>query len=345
MRAQRCSSTWRPCPPRIDGANAPFRLPIQRVIRPDQQLPRLRRADCIRLDMAGRPRHRPPFGQDQPGKKHHHLRWRSAAGRGAHVHCRHRSKMSWISAAEKCLAAAHQAACGCQQTFWPQWSGWTPSRSISGKTYLLKHTSQTVKARVRTIQHRVNMQTLEPEPAATLELNSIGVVEVETTRPLFLDHLYSAARDRQLHPDRRCLARDRRRRHGQRSLSGNAAQPRAASPYRVPDSTPPARPRRSKPALRWRGPRNASGSAASELFQAGVVVLIETDAGEVSHPRAGRASISSPSPGLPDRAEATAHLLHLMNEPKKYPIEPLPDEVARKRQVVRADCRVHPKSA
>ncbi len=31
------------------------------------------------------------------------------------------------------------------------------------------------------------MQTLDPEPAATLELNNIGVVELETTRPLFLD--------------------------------------------------------------------------------------------------------------------------------------------------------------
>jgi sulfate adenylyltransferase subunit 1 len=61
------------------------------------------------------------------------------------------------------------------------------------KTYLLKHTSQTVKATVKTIQHRVNMQTLEPEPAATLELNSIGVVEVETTRPLLLD-TYTAQR-------------------------------------------------------------------------------------------------------------------------------------------------------
>jgi hypothetical protein len=37
------------------------------------------------------------------------------------------------------------------------------------------------------------MQTLEPEPAATLELNSIGVVEVETSRPLFLD-TYAAQR-------------------------------------------------------------------------------------------------------------------------------------------------------
>ncbi len=72
-----------------------------------------------------------------------------------------------------------------------------------GKSYLLKHTSQTVKATVRTIQHRVNMQTLEPEPAATLELNSIGVVEVETTRPLFLDTYAAQRTHRQLHPDRR----------------------------------------------------------------------------------------------------------------------------------------------
>ena len=57
----------------------------------------------------------------------------------------------------------------------------------AGKSYLLKHTSQTVKARITAIRHRVNMQTLDAEPAATLELNSIGVVNVETTRPLFLD--------------------------------------------------------------------------------------------------------------------------------------------------------------
>jgi hypothetical protein len=38
------------------------------------------------------------------------------------------------------------------------------------------------------------MQTLDPEPAATLELNSIGEVEVETTRPLFLDN-YDTSRN------------------------------------------------------------------------------------------------------------------------------------------------------
>jgi sulfate adenylyltransferase large subunit len=60
-------------------------------------------------------------------------------------------------------------------------------------TYLLKHTAQTVKAQVKKINHRVNMQTLDHEPAATLALNSIGVVEIETTRPLFLDP-YTAQR-------------------------------------------------------------------------------------------------------------------------------------------------------
>ena len=34
-----------------------------------------------------------------------------------------------------------------------------------GKSYLLKHTSHTVKARVTSIRHRVNMQTLDPSRA------------------------------------------------------------------------------------------------------------------------------------------------------------------------------------
>ena len=84
------------------------------------------------------------------------------------------------------LAAAHQAplvaANFSAALVWMDGQPLDPAKS-----YLLKHTSQTVKARVKTIQHRVNMQTLDPEPAATLELNNIGVVELETTRPLFLD--------------------------------------------------------------------------------------------------------------------------------------------------------------
>jgi sulfate adenylyltransferase subunit 1 len=53
--------------------------------------------------------------------------------------------------------------------------------------YLLKHTTQMVQARIREVRHRVNIHTLEREPAEKLELNEIGLVEVETHRPLFFD--------------------------------------------------------------------------------------------------------------------------------------------------------------
>jgi sulfate adenylyltransferase subunit 1 len=62
-----------------------------------------------------------------------------------------------------------------------------------GKRYLLKHTSQTVPARVRSIRHRINIETLEPQAASSLELNAIGVVEVETDRPVMAE-LYQESR-------------------------------------------------------------------------------------------------------------------------------------------------------
>ena len=84
------------------------------------------------------------------------------------------------------LAAAHQApAVAANFLASVVWMNVEPADL--GKNYLLKHTSHTVKARIRTVQDRINMQTLEAEPASTLELNSIGTVEVECTSPLFLD--------------------------------------------------------------------------------------------------------------------------------------------------------------
>ena len=57
----------------------------------------------------------------------------------------------------------------------------------ANRPYLLKHTTQTVQARVREIRHRVDIETLEPAPAARLHLNEIGVVAIEAQRPLFFD--------------------------------------------------------------------------------------------------------------------------------------------------------------
>ncbi len=168
-----------------DVANAPFRMPIQRVIRPDQHY----------RGFAGQI----AAGSVWPGDRVVAL----PSGRTSRVKSittfdgdldRAVAPMSVALTLEdeldisrgEMLAAAHEAPAVAANFLAAL--VWMDAEPLDlGKSYLLKHTSQTVKAAIRTIQHRVNMQTLEPEQAATLELNSIGMVEVETTRPLFLD--------------------------------------------------------------------------------------------------------------------------------------------------------------
>ncbi len=62
-----------------------------------------------------------------------------------------------------------------------------------GSTYLLKHTSQTVRAQVVEIRSRIHVEQLEHHPAEQLALNDIGQVVIETSRPLLAD-LYRDSR-------------------------------------------------------------------------------------------------------------------------------------------------------
>jgi sulfate adenylyltransferase subunit 1 len=57
----------------------------------------------------------------------------------------------------------------------------------ASRTYLLKHTTQTLPAEVLAVKHRVNIKTLEHEPADTLEMNGIGVLRIEAIRPIYFD--------------------------------------------------------------------------------------------------------------------------------------------------------------
>ena len=57
----------------------------------------------------------------------------------------------------------------------------------AGRPYLLKHTAQAVGATVTAVHHRLNVNTLAHEQTAGLALNEIGLVEIETARPLFFD--------------------------------------------------------------------------------------------------------------------------------------------------------------
>jgi sulfate adenylyltransferase large subunit len=55
------------------------------------------------------------------------------------------------------------------------------------RRYLLKHTSRTVHAQVSSLAYRLDVATLEHPAASTLTLNEIGLVEISTVQPLTVD--------------------------------------------------------------------------------------------------------------------------------------------------------------
>jgi bifunctional enzyme CysN/CysC/sulfate adenylyltransferase subunit 1 len=65
---------------------------------------------------------------------------------------------------------------------------WMNERALDpARSYLLKHTTQMVRARIERVVSVADPETLEPRPAETLALNEIGRVTLETQRPLFFD--------------------------------------------------------------------------------------------------------------------------------------------------------------
>jgi sulfate adenylyltransferase subunit 1 len=55
------------------------------------------------------------------------------------------------------------------------------------RTYLIKHTTRTAKARVTSIDFHVDVNTLERRPADSLRLNDIARISIRTQQPLFVD--------------------------------------------------------------------------------------------------------------------------------------------------------------
>lgn len=54
-------------------------------------------------------------------------------------------------------------------------------------TYWLQHTSRQVKTFIAELNYKIDVDTMHRHPAATLELNEIGRVQLTTTQPLFYD--------------------------------------------------------------------------------------------------------------------------------------------------------------
>jgi sulfate adenylyltransferase large subunit len=60
------------------------------------------------------------------------------------------------------------------------------------RSYIAKHTTRQVKAKVKRIQFRVDVNTLAHEPAQELGMNGIAVLEIESSSPLFFDSYESS---------------------------------------------------------------------------------------------------------------------------------------------------------
>jgi len=58
---------------------------------------------------------------------------------------------------------------------------------VLGHSYLIKHNVRSSRAKPAKIRFRVNMHTLEREPAVELHMNDIAAVEFETASPLYFD--------------------------------------------------------------------------------------------------------------------------------------------------------------
>jgi len=65
---------------------------------------------------------------------------------------------------------------------------WMDEQPLSaGTSYLLKHTTRTIRASVTEILYRIDIDTLHREPAEAFTLNDIGRVEIQAALPIFFD--------------------------------------------------------------------------------------------------------------------------------------------------------------
>jgi sulfate adenylyltransferase large subunit len=172
-------------PPSIDTRTAPFRMPVQRVLRPDHTF----------RGFSGQI----ASGTVRPGDSIVAL----PSGRTAKVE----RIVTWdgdldeavaplsvtlvldreldISRGDLIAAAGAQAIVANRVSAALVWMDHKPLERT--RRYKLKHASHTVPAFVSSIEHRTRVETLAHEPADTLEMNSIGAVTLSLLRPIAFD--------------------------------------------------------------------------------------------------------------------------------------------------------------
>jgi len=91
-----------------------------------------------------------------------------------------------ISRGSMIIGTDHLPGAGCDLSAEVCWMHPRPLQA--GKKYLLKHTTHTVQAVVTELVNKLNVTTLDTEPApAALAMNDLGEIRLHTARPLVFD--------------------------------------------------------------------------------------------------------------------------------------------------------------
>ncbi|WP_263360162.1 sulfate adenylyltransferase subunit CysN [Acidicapsa ligni] len=172
-------------PSSLDTRYAPFRFPVQRVIRPDHTFRgfagqiasgTIRPGDTITALPSGR-----------VAKISRIVTW---DGDLSEAHAPLSVTLTLdreLDISRGDLIASSQAPASIVKTF-PASLVWMDQRPLAlHRRYLLKHSSHSVPAVVSTLEYRTNVGTLTHEPAATLEMNGIGTVTIQVLRPIAID--------------------------------------------------------------------------------------------------------------------------------------------------------------
>jgi len=172
-------------PSSVDTRSAPFRFPVQRVLRPDQSFRgfagqiasgTVRVGDDITVLPSGRSTsvtHIVTYDGNLE-LAHAPLSVTLVLDRELDI-----SRGDLIVAANS--PAAVTQACRASMV-------WMDQRPLErNRRYLLKHTSQTVPAVIAALEYRTDVATLNQEQSDTLAMNGIGVVSLRLGRPIALD--------------------------------------------------------------------------------------------------------------------------------------------------------------
>ena len=172
-------------PSSLDTRTAPFRFPVQRVIRPDHNFRgfagqivsgTVRPGDRIAVLPSGRSAEveRIVTWDGDLDEAHAPLSVTLVLNQELDI-----SRGDLIVAADAPATVARSVKAALV---------WMDQRPLElNRRYLLKHTSQTVPVVVASIEHRTDIGTLTREPAETLEMNGIGAVTLKLLRPIALD--------------------------------------------------------------------------------------------------------------------------------------------------------------